>query len=536
VVCDEVGVVRAPASAPDRRLFGAASAYPADGMLAARESELLLSQRARRAAAWDVVARVLAPIPLAETTGVPGATVPRFRSWYDREDVARIFEHAYEALGPAGRAARERPSDALLDEAMLANVHTLDGLPAWTPDVWSAHLAAIDEPAEVAALGGLRRIAISPDAARHVARSYPEILGCLERGSPPAFADGPPAPQELLRERVAIAPCGAHLAGPFWIASGGTIEAHVEGAAPPATVHVLAGASRASAIEACAADAEAGCSASGPGAFFVEILAGGLAAHGTLDVSHAAPDVPFAGCLDGVFPIGAATVAAQWQRVELGPLPTYDTSGAALAAHLAGDATWGPGGATADPGPEQIYTQRVPAGGTFRLAGMHIRTREVGHWMNITLWWSPSPDETFGEDRPASVRALGGPWSHYAMCVAIDDVERDPDPSGGFAEDAPSLAAALAAVHGEPASWCSNPYIDAAPGLVRSNCVGCHQHAMSGVRPGEIVMDEVHYPEAGRLFVRNNFPGDAFWGLDAGDDLAVVIADTVSHWDTAAAP
>ena len=184
-------------------------------------------------------------------------------------------------------------------------------------------------------------------------------------------------------------------------------------------------------------------------------------------------------------------------------------------------------------GPDDIYTLRVPGGGTFVLAGLHIRTREVDQWMNITLWWTPTPERDFGADRSASVRALGGPWANYAMCVSIDDVEGDPDPTGGVTDA--SLGAALAAVHegaGGP-TWCSNPYIDGAPGLVRSNCVGCHQHGFTGVRPGETVMDEARFPLHGRLFVRNNMPGDQFWGLDGGDDLAVMIQETVDYWDAA---
>ena len=46
-------------------------------------------------------------------------------------------------------------------------------------------------------------------------------------------------------------------------------------------------------------------------------------------------------------------------------------------------------------------------------------------------------------------------------------------------------------------------------------------------------MDEAHFPLTGRTFIRNNFPGDQFWGLDAGDDLAVMLAETVDYWDTA---
>ncbi len=108
-------------------------------MLAARRDELLGSERARRAAAWQVVARVLAPVPLAEPVGVAGAdgAVPRFRTWYDAEDFSRAFHAAFEALGAEGRAARARLDDAALDAALDANLHALDGL-GWTSERWDA--------------------------------------------------------------------------------------------------------------------------------------------------------------------------------------------------------------------------------------------------------------------------------------------------------------------------------------------------------------------------------------------------------------
>jgi hypothetical protein len=533
------------ATAPDRRLLGAASDYPADGMLASHMDELLVSQRARRAAAWEVIRRTVEPVALAEPMLPTGTTLPRFRTWYDRDDVTRIFETAYEGLGADGRAARARFSEAQLDAAFDANLHVLDSLPEWTDTRWAEYVASFDGDLRIAGSPGLRRIAISPTAARHVARSYPEIVQCLRVLTPgpdgmqavlPAIVDGAAAPQHLAQEALMLEACGAQIAGPYYVATGATIEAHVEGdGAADATLRLLGGDTLPLAEERCTDAANVGCDASGPGAFYVEVTAGGRALDARLDVTYAAPDVDFAPCLDGLFPLASATVAQQWQRVELGPMPTFDTSGAALTAHLAegADATWGEGDGTADPGPDEIYTMRVPSGGTFRLAGMHIRTRELDHWVNITMWWSDRPDETFGADRPDT---LTGPWAHYAMCVAIDDVERDPDPTGGFAETEPTLAEALAAVRGEPASWCSNPYIDAAPGLVRSNCVGCHQHALTGVHPGDVVMDETHFPLNGRVFVRNNFPADQFWGLDAGDDLARVLSDTVDYWDAAASP
>lgn len=503
-------------------------------MLAAHEDALLSSQTARRAAAWDVIARVVADVPLAEPTSVEGAHVPRFRTWYDGADFTRAFEHAYAALSPSDRAAHARLSDAMLDDAFDAAVHTQETL-GWTDAQWTSYVAMIHDGQDVANIGGVGRIAMSPSAARHVARSYPEIMDCVANGAPPAFVDGPgEATQRLAHEPTLLDRCTQQRFGPYWVASTGRIEAHLtmgDGTSYASLRLIDVGGT-----EVCVASGTTLCETQGPGAIYVEVTSGGLALDAMLDVTYTAPDVPFASCLDGVFPLDAATVAQEWRRVELGPLPTFDTSAAGLARRMAegAEGTWGDGDGMADPGPDAIYTQRLGAGSTFRLAGMHIRTRELDHWMNITMWWTDRPDEDFGADRPEAIRALGGPWAHYAMCVAIDDVETDVDPRGGATSTA--LGDALAAVRagtGGP-SWCSNPYIDAGPGAVRTNCVGCHQHADSGVLPSDVVLDEMRFPQTGRLFQRNNFPADAFWGIDAGDRLEVVIQNTIDYWATAA--
>jgi hypothetical protein len=529
--CDVVGAGVEAAVSEDRRLIGEADPYPADGMLEARWEELRVSQRARRAMAWEVIARTFAPVALAETTGVTG-TVPRFRTWYDTADLTRIFRHAYEGLGTDGRSARRRFTETELDAAFGWSTGAILEVPGWTLDRFDAYALGIDEEMELAGVGGLTRIAMSPDATRHLMRSYPDILRCFADGSPPAFVDGAPeTTQRLAREAITLAACETRTVGPYFVATGGRIEATFTASAGsgPGTMRLLSGTSAGAGTEVCRSAGEGPCQANGPGPFVVE-LTSETTLIGMLDVTHSAPDVAPVGCLDGAFPIGAATVAAEWRRADFDPLPTFDTSADAIAGHITSSgATWTPAG-EAMPTPDQIYTMRVPAGSTFWLAGLHIRTRELRYWVNITLWWSPTPDETFGADRSASVEALGPPWNQYAMCVTVEDVERDPDPTGGAAD--PGLAAALEAVNESVlgSSWCSNPYIDGAPGLVRSNCVGCHQHAFTGVRPGETVMDEVLYPDHGRTFVRNNFPGDGFWGIDGGDDVAAMMQETIDYW------
>jgi hypothetical protein len=544
-VCErDVGAKTAPASAADRRLLGAAAEYPARPELEARMPELVASQRARREVAWDAIARVLAPTPLREPTalgaseGTGTSSVPRFRTFYDREDFARVFQHLYGGLSPEERAARVRPTPAQVDAAFLWNVGFLEELGTWPESRWQAYLDALDTPEEVHAVGGVRRITMSPGLTRHLVESYPEVLACRAEGPPPAELAGEPRVDRLLRAAVELAGCEERVVGPFFVARGGSLDARLErarlgGTASPegGLLAMLEGATLDAASLRC--EDRTGCTAQGPGQFFVRVRSEGPPVVGALEVLRTQTAAPVA-CLNGALPLDAVSIAAEWRRVEEAlPLPVYDTSAEALATLLREPMpTWGAGARTALPDASTIYTQRLETGEVYVLAGFHIRTRELPLGLNITVWWSDRPDEDFGADRPDAIRALGGPWSNYKMCVSVEHQELDPDPQGGFGESAPSLGAVLAAVHegrGGP-TWCSNPYVDAAPGLARGNCVGCHQHAMSGVRPGEVATEEARFPSSGRLAARNNYPADGFWGLDAGDELAGLIQEVVDYW------
>jgi hypothetical protein len=161
-------------------------------------------------------------------------------------------------------------------------------------------------------------------------------------------------------------------------------------------------------------------------------------------------------------------------------------------------------------------------------------TKELDHWTWTTLWWSATPDEDFGADRPAEIAALG-PWSHYKMCTVSGFIERDPDPTGGFGDRAPTLAAALAVAHGETGgpSWCSNPYLEEGHGNASTNCMGCHQHGGTSIPAEDILADPVRFPDGSRRNARNNFPADYSWATDAGDKLGLMMKTEVDYWDTA---
>jgi hypothetical protein len=533
--CEELGVAIEAAGPAERRVLGDAAPYEADRMLAARSDELARSQRARRAAAWAAVARVLRPVPIAESTAVGGADVPAFRTWYDREDLNRMFQHAYEGMGAERRAVRSPFEPSELDATLAWNTRAVDEIVGWSPERFDEYVAGLHAQRQIDGLGGIRRILLSPSAMRHVLASYPQIMRCVAGEHPPAFIDGSASTQSLARLEVDLARCHERLEGPFFVASGSTLSARASAdsiGAVDARLAILPSIDGLPGAPRCENDAMVGCTVEGPGPFFVSLHAGARTLHGVLEVEAAAPSRVSPGCLAGPFPSDAVTVAAHWTRADLAmPMPTFDTSARALRRRFdGGDASWGAGDGMADPGEDRIYTMTVPAGPSFRLAGFHIRTREIDTWLNITLWWSPDPDTDFGADRPEAIRALGGPWSSYKMCVAVDYTERDETPGGGFEDDAPTLADALTEVH-DRASWCSNPYIDAAPGLLRGNCLGCHQHAMAGRFPGEVALDTLRFPDGARGRTRNNEPADGFWSFEAGDDFGSVLRETISWWD-----
>ena len=175
----------------------------------------------------------------------------------------------------------------------------------------------------------------------------------------------------------------------------------------------------------------------------------------------------------------------------------------------------------ADPGADRIYTALLPNGNRYRLAGLHLMTKELDHWLWITLWWSPEPDRDFGADRPAALADTV--WRNYKMCAVTAFAEHDPDPRG-HATDA-SLGDALAAVHDAPA-WCSNPMLEQGAHNGTSSCIGCHQHGGTTLRAEDILT----FPADGRTQLRNNFPTDYSFAVVTGDEVGRMLADEVEFW------
>jgi hypothetical protein len=155
------------------------------------------------------------------------------------------------------------------------------------------------------------------------------------------------------------------------------------------------------------------------------------------------------------------------------------------------------------------------------LAAAHFAIKQFSDWMWITIWWSKDPNSDFGEDRPDSI---SGTWRNYKMCVVVDYQDSKYAMDDDFRDKYPTLAASLDETFDNPAtntgnSWCSNPFIERRKNNARTNCMGCHQHAGTGIANESIFKgDEVNFPNSARLKVRTNFMADYLFSFDQNPD------------------
>jgi mono/diheme cytochrome c family protein len=474
------GLGAAKADVFGRALAGVAAPYNADLSLSADEDRLKSDMGYRRKVAWDVVMRVLDPVPLlglADATAggdeiaLPNGEVPRvprFQTWYGVDDFKRMFRHLFEGLTPAERAQRAPFTDKALEEAVEWNAAALDRSERWPLDRFLKYVSELgvcapgtpdDQCARSlqsnfsGATSGNARITYSPGTMKHLLKNYGTMLACLE------------------------------------------------------TLKTMG-----------------------------------------LDAVPTDEDQNFTACFSQEFPANAALIKAHWVRADFGrTMPVFDTSGPALESKIGTSmsADWADGDREADPTPDKVFMIRLKNGDIYRLAGLHIMTKELRHWVWITLWWSDTPNEDFGADRPAEFKSkVSSVWSNYKMGVVVDYKEHDPNPTQWF-NDQPTLAAALQAVSNtESVTWLSNPYIEHGRGNARTNCIGCHQHGGSLMGPDldgdgtadlfdlELVIDNENlFPSNGRVQIRSLFPADYLWSTQRVDNLSQVIKSDVEHFD-----
>jgi len=517
------------ATIEDRKVIGGVAPYAADLALASRDEELRTSIAARRQAAWQAVAKVLAPTALAERNSY---SLPAWHTWFGKGDFDRVFKKLYRDLGPTARKARAALDSATIDAGFVWNATALDDVPEWTPQRYSDYLTAIDTQEKAQGIGGIDRVGYSSGAMRELIHSYDRLYACRIDAPPEPFDTQAVREGAMVehRDALALSTCEWKELGPFVAAAGAklTVTTTGDGDADiyvrrglPATVDELdCRSSGATSAETCTVD--------GGALIYVAVFAS-KASTVSVDVTYRSEDVALPTCLAEEMPRDSVLVKADWRRQLPGEnIPFFNTSAARMRERLGLKADWADGDGTANPDSSKIYAVTLPNGNAFRLPALHIMTKELDHWQWITLWWSNDPDTDFGADRPAAIANLPGPWKNYKMCTVTAYLEGDPDPRGGFAG---TLGDSLEAVTTtNMPSWCSNPYLELGEHNAATNCIGCHQHGgNTAITPLEIL----ELPHSGSTRVRNNFFTDYLWAIQGGqgEDLSALVQAEVDYWD-----
>jgi hypothetical protein len=201
----DLGVVRQAARPLDRYLLGRAAPYPADPPVRGRAEALEASMAKRRKAAWSIVEKVVAPVPIVTATAA-GETIalPRFHTWYSRDDFLPMFDFLFRKLTDAEKIDRAPFSEDRIARIFPWNAIMAPTLPSFSQEKLEQRLHEIELPDGPASLGGDGRTLMSPGYVAHLLRSYRPIVECA---APPGADEGPFAPclaGEFPRDAVAV--------------------------------------------------------------------------------------------------------------------------------------------------------------------------------------------------------------------------------------------------------------------------------------------------------------------------------------------
>ena len=408
-----------------RYALGIGNAYPEEPISDSERTAIQNSVIAQRQLAWRIVEKVVQDVSPAQGTAFQ---VPRFSTWYARNDFERWFQNTYALITPEERRTRVPLLPEIIAQGETQLVDQVLASPSWPGDRLNSWLGALNSREKWLGIMGTARTLFSPSATKHLLSSYKQINDCT-----PLAKDDVTAP-----------------------------------------------------------------------------------------------------CLKGDFPSDAVIVKAAWHRHGMDfPLPKYDTSATAMARRFKDEGeSWDTPDDTTLTRPDQPGMMITTSGGAaYQLTGLHIMSKESRDWVWISLWWSDTPSEDFGEDRPAS---LSGVWSNYKMCVVTDfnDAASDHDE---VKRRYPSLASALNVVtdgkNPDHRSWCSNPYLEKGRNNQRTNCIGCHQYAGTSEASDQIPSSDL-FPDFGRARVLPSFATDYLWSVTSDpENLREKVRARVTYHD-----
>jgi hypothetical protein len=213
----------------DRLMIGQATDYPADPNMRASLPDLQASQAKRRAQAWEIVKKVLAPVAVdASKDGGSTATMPRFQTWYAKDEILPMFDRLLRQQTRAEREAKTPPSAAQIAAAFQWEAERAKTLPSWSQARLDQRRAEIEADGP-AALGGPERVMMSPALVGHLYAHYDSILGCM--GNVPDTIAPPPSATNFAPCVGEEFPIGSVVVKARWIPDTLPLEAHDTSAA-----------------------------------------------------------------------------------------------------------------------------------------------------------------------------------------------------------------------------------------------------------------------------------------------------------------
>lgn len=174
----------------ERVIIGKAKPYSPDRTLDSKIDLLTQSQKARREVAWKALAKILKDARLAENeveVDDRKPKLPAFRTWYQKDDVERMFARLYEAHGKEARKNRKAFTNAQIEGVIEWNASDRG---SWSEEQYFERVKQAGTAAQVQGLGGNSRVSYSPGMVKHLLTRYATLTKCA-RGE---VADDPNAP------------------------------------------------------------------------------------------------------------------------------------------------------------------------------------------------------------------------------------------------------------------------------------------------------------------------------------------------------
>lgn len=140
-----------------------------------------------------------------------------------------------------------------------------------------------------------------------------------------------------------------------------------------------------------------------------------------------------------------------------------------------------------DSATQSAITAMIKPGNIGLLVAMHVTGKEIVNWTWQSFWWSPTPNDSLGFDRPPTIRA---PWNNYQMTTAYWMTAPPSAGVGGTPRIAynPYLETSLKGqvdTVGGSSAWWYGP---------QTNCMSCHRMASwkNGVVYDTLAKDSVN--------------------------------------------